>query len=1133
MATNFQSSLRVATLNVRGLCSRRRQCQISRTLLENDVDLLAVQETKIESEEQTEQMVQIFRSRYNICVCHAVGRSGGCVIFIRNSIAVVEKVSACDSGRLVACDFVFSGLQWRAVCIYAPNKMHERETFFRYAEGFLKTERNIVVLGDFNCVCRAEDKTTGLNVRDRSAELLSAIVIERELEDIGYVMTRDGQARYTHFQGDSHARLDRIYIPAKFVPLCSSYETQHLSFSDHCLVTVTIGEKRKVVKFNWFLWKFNEKLLQDEVFVTRAKACLSNALHTETNSFIAVWEQFKCDIKIAAIDRACVLRHKERQQEKQLRSELEYMLGVENEVPGAFKKEIKEVKAKLELIDEDKYRGAMIRARTERLWLGETPTNRVLSEEKKHAANKAINEIRYRNKITQESKEITLAFVEFYTELLGQKIDDPKRFRVDFLSLMPRLQDTVRESLESEITVAEIEAAIDELSNGKSPGPDGLGAAIYKFFKTEMAMALHRVITECYEKKQAPLSFRTAHVVLIPKTDDPAKLLSVESYRPISLTNTDYKIYMKVLARRLQSVIQSLVGPHQTCGIKGRTIFTNIHIARSILECCDAMHDRVAMIQLDLHKAFDKVVHEVLFLLLEHVNVGSVITEGVKMVYHDCTAKLVINKELSDSIPVRSSVKQGCPLSPLLFAIYLEPFCLGLLATPRIRGYTFLSSEIRVLAYADDIAVFCTDKKSVEEVVKIAIAFCTATGSAISWPKCLGFWHGIWESTPDVYGNMNWTTSPGKYLGIPLNYYRNAEEYWSEENKRVKSTTDKWGGHNFSVFARASVCNIFLIAKVFYVLQVMTMTRSSVQKFHRVFATFIWGSQWERTSRCNLFHKVKNGGLGLSHLFFKQLVSRFFFVRDQTDVFLRTVIQARLQNYLSDFVVSSFSLKAGPLSSYLREVVMSIRLLKARFSYEYLSDVTKKRLYCDILDVFLPTPVYRAVYKLGPERDVLKRVKKMPIRPSVKTFFFQIHTDTLPVKPWLQSKGLFVPWSVNCLICRKPETIEHIFLDCHDAVFLWDVLQRTLKKELPLSPFGLRFLPCADTGEVPSDMLMLLCMHSVWKTRMDVRHAHIQIHSARHYFVESVIYTRDLFRAQCEPPEWLPVLDQLASVKHF
>lgn len=77
MAVNPGIALRVATLNVRGFGARRRQLQLSRLLLENDIYILAIQETKIESEEQTNVMVEIFRSRYNLCVCHAVGKSGG------------------------------------------------------------------------------------------------------------------------------------------------------------------------------------------------------------------------------------------------------------------------------------------------------------------------------------------------------------------------------------------------------------------------------------------------------------------------------------------------------------------------------------------------------------------------------------------------------------------------------------------------------------------------------------------------------------------------------------------------------------------------------------------------------------------------------------------------------------------------------------------------------------------------------------------------------------------------------------------------------------------------------------------------------------------------------------------------
>lgn len=116
----------------------------------------------------------------------------------------------------------------------------------------------------------------------------------------------------------------------------------------------------------------------------------------------------------------------------------------------------------------------------------------------------------------------------------------------------------------------------------------------------------------------------------------------------------------------MQSVIKSIVGPHQTCGIRNRTILSNIHIARSILECCDANLECVAMVQLDLEKAFDRVAHSILLALLKHINVGEVIQDGVAMAYENCSAHLIINKRLSENIPVLSSVRQGCPLSPLL-----------------------------------------------------------------------------------------------------------------------------------------------------------------------------------------------------------------------------------------------------------------------------------------------------------------------------------------------------------------------------------------------------------------------------------------------------------------------------------
>lgn len=388
MAVTLESALRVATLNVRGLAARRRQYQLSRLLLENDIDIIAIQETKVESDEQTDRMVEPFRARFNVCVCHSVGFSGGCALLLRNTIGIVEeKVFVGEMGRLVGCDFSFSGRQWRVICVYAPNKEGERRVFFERIEGLLNCQRLVILLGDFNCVCTAEDRVQNLPVRDQRALFLNNMVQELNLEDVGGIFSTGYFPRFTHFQRQSHARLDRSYVSASLVPLCREYDVEHVSFSDHSLVMFTLGVKQAKSRFNWKLWKFNDKLIKDETFMSGVKDGLEKLLAAEAN-FVRMWEQFKNEVKVNAIERSCIARYNEKQRERDMHNRLDYLLGVESAQPGSFTKEIREVKSQLELIDTEKYRGAMIRARAKRVWAGEIPTKRSLGEEKRYAKKK-------------------------------------------------------------------------------------------------------------------------------------------------------------------------------------------------------------------------------------------------------------------------------------------------------------------------------------------------------------------------------------------------------------------------------------------------------------------------------------------------------------------------------------------------------------------------------------------------------------------------------------------------------------------------------------------------------------------------------------------------------------------------
>lgn len=993
------------------------------------------------------------------------------------------------------------------------------------------------MLGDFNCVCEESDRSTKAKHSDSSALFLSTMVHEYSLLDVATFQKKTETLRYTHFCSSSHARLDRAYVSAELLTGTDEYKVLPIMFSDHALVTFTLGEaRRKTNRFSWGLWKFNSKLLDDEVFINMLEALLGKMSSGHFINSAEAWEVTKQEIKLAALERSHTLKYLRDKEENLLRADLKRLLKLESEYPGIYINDIKTTKNSLSAIETEKYKGAVVRARAEKYLLGEQPTKRALGREKHYASKKRVCEIEYRGSLSSKDEVIEQAFVEYYSQLF-QCDAKPNRGHLDnaFLHLIPRLDEDTTAWLEQPIELSEIEAAIDELQSGKSPGPDGLNATVYKKYKNVLAQKLHKVILEAFSKKTLPPSFLNSHTVLIPKVSDDENLRNVKNYRPIALSNVDYKIFMKVLARRLQAVIHNVIGDHQTCGIKGRTIFTNIHCARSILECCDMDQGQVAMLQIDLEKAFDRVHHDVLFDLLDRVGVGEVILAGVRMAYSGCTTQLIVNGRLTQPIPVLSSVRQGCPLSPLLFNIYLEPFCRRIIENRDIQGFRLHSKEVKLLAYADDVAVFCNDKKSISEAVCVIKSFCEATGASVNWAKCVGFWHGSWATRPHQFENISFMLTPVPYLGVPLQHYKTNNTYWSSVINETRGKAQKWTGSDLSIFTRATVCNVFLIAKIWYVLQVISCSRINIQKLHRVFAVFIWQSGWERVSRDNLFCRVTKGGLSLSHLFVKQVVSRFMFLRDQADPFLRTVIQTCLAEQIPSFVVSSFKRSACHLSPYLSEVVSAFQFLSVRFSLEYLSGVARKRLSGDLYDVLFPVPLYRNRFCERRERDVLSRVKKMYVPPTVKTFFFKLHTNTLPVKTWLKDKGIFVPWGVHCFLCQKPETIEHVFLECWDALLFWDVLQRTIKKDLPITPDGIRFLntEVQTDDTIPLDTVMLIGLHSIWKSRMAVRHADVNVGPVRKYFVQTVCELTAVYKAKIPPPEWLPVFEELKALKDF
>lgn len=311
-------------------------------------------------------------------------------------------------------------------------------------------------------------------------------------------------------------------------------------------------------------------------------------------------------------------------------------------------------------------------------------------------------------------QDIANAFSDYYSDLYNLKRDantpqpTPAEINHFLQSIqLPTLTGTQLDNLNRPFSEQEIQTSIDSLPNGKAPGPDGLTAEYYKQYALQIVPHITELFNNAASSSNMPNDFLNALIVTIPKPGkDPD---SPKNFRPISLLNLDLKIYAKTIATRLLDIIPTLIHRDQTGFTKGRQAPDATRRMINLIHHAESTGTPSLLLSLDAEKAFDRVHWKYLELVLQKFGFRDHILRAILAMYTTPSAQVFTEGMLSKPFPITNGTRQGCPLSPLIFNLLMEPLAQHIRSNTTISGIQIGPVTHKISLFADDVILILTN----------------------------------------------------------------------------------------------------------------------------------------------------------------------------------------------------------------------------------------------------------------------------------------------------------------------------------------------------------------------------------------------------------------------------------------
>ena len=380
-------------------------------------------------------------------------------------------------------------------------------------------------------------------------------------------------------------------------------------------------------------------------------------------------------------------------------------------------------------------------------------------------------------------------FSSFYESLFTAEATDPAIANSLLSKVSSTLPSTQADLCDGPLSFDECFAALNGMARGKSPGSEGLPMEFYVKFWPILGTDLVNVLNSCYLSGVMSLTQRRGLISLIFKKGD---RLDPRNWRPITLLNVDYKLAARVVAGRLLKVIHLIVAKDQTCGVPGRFIGGNVSIIRDVVFFASRTGVPLAILSLDQEKAFNRVDWGFMRATLGRMGFKYSFLRWASLFYTQVQSAVIASGHISPFFSLSRGVRQGCPLSPLLYVLVAETLAVNIRCNPRIPGLCLPGVPLVVSPvhqYADDTTLILSTDDSIKAVFDIYSLFEKASGSRLNQSKSKGLWLGSWVGRVDPPVALDWSPSKLKILGIYVGLGNLEEDNWGPRICAVEKTS--------------------------------------------------------------------------------------------------------------------------------------------------------------------------------------------------------------------------------------------------------------------------------------------------------------------------------------------------------